>query len=90
VFHFPGFSPEAADWLLKQRNVIGMAVDTASLDHGPSKDFKTHYTWLPTGRWGIENIANLDRVPATGATLVVGLAKVKDATGGVVRVFALV
>src|SRR5262245_10934892 len=34
VFHFPGFSPEAADWLLKQRKVAGIAVDTASLDYG--------------------------------------------------------
>jgi kynurenine formamidase len=90
VLHFPGFHPEATEWLLKERRVAGMAVDTASLDHGPSKHFKTHYAWLPTGRWGIENVANLDRVPATGATLVVGLAKVKDATGGAVRVFALV
>ena len=57
---------------------------------GNSKDFKTHYTWLPTGRWGIENIANLDKVPATGATLVAGLTKVKDATGGPARIFALV
>jgi kynurenine formamidase len=89
VLHFPGFAPEAAEWLLKERRVVGLAVDTVSLDHGPSKDFKTHYLWLPTGRWGIESIANLDRVPATGATLVVGLVKIKDATGGHARIFAL-
>jgi kynurenine formamidase len=45
---------------------------------------------LPSGRWGLENVANLDKVPASGATLVVGLAKVKDATGGPVRLIALV
>jgi kynurenine formamidase len=90
VFHFPGFSPEAAEWLLKQRKVAGIAVDTASLDHGPSKDFKTHLLWLPSGRWGLENVANLDKVPALGATLVVGLAKVKGATGGPARLIALV
>ncbi len=44
AFHFPGISPDAAQWLLTQRNVAGLAVDTLSLDHGPSKDFKTHYT----------------------------------------------
>jgi kynurenine formamidase len=90
VFHFPGVSPEAADWLMKERKVLGLAVDTLSLDHGPSKDFKVHYAWLPSGRWGLENVANLDRVPASGATLVVGLAKVKDATGGPARLIALV
>jgi kynurenine formamidase len=90
VFHFPGVAPEAADWLMKERKVLGLAVDTLSLDHGPSKDFKVHYGWLPSGRWGLENVANLDKVPAAGATLVVGLAKVKDATGGPARLIALV
>jgi kynurenine formamidase len=83
-------SPDAAQWLLAERKVSGLAVDTLSLDHGPSKDFRTHYLWLPSGLWGLENAANLDKVPAAGATLVVGLPKVKGATGGPVRLFALV
>jgi kynurenine formamidase len=90
TFHFPGFSSALAEWLLKERRVLGLAVDTLSLDNGPSKDFKTHYTWLPTGRWGLENVANLDKLPLAGATLVVGLAKVKDSTGGPARLIALV
>ena len=90
VFHFPGFSPEAAEWLLKERKAVGLAVDTLSLDNGPSKDFKVHHSWLPSGRWGLENVANLDKVPAAGATLIVGVAKVKDATGGPARLMALV
>src|SRR5262245_44344327 len=52
VLHFPGFHPEAADMLVRERRVFGIAVDTLSLDHGASKDFKTHNTWLPSGRWG--------------------------------------
>ena len=90
TFHFPGFGPEAAAWLLKERQVAGIAVDTMSLDNGPSRDFKTHQLWLPSGRWGLENVANLDKVPEAGATLVVGASKVKDATGGLARVIALV
>jgi kynurenine formamidase len=90
AFHFPGFHPDAVAWLLKERRVAGLAVDTLSLDYGASKDFKAHTQWLPAGRWGIENAANLDKVPAAGATLVVGVAKVKDATGGPVRLLALV
>jgi len=90
VLHFPGFGLDAAEWLMRERKVVGIAVDTLSLDHGPSKDFKVHSAWLPSGRWGLENVANLDKVPASGATLVVGLAKVKDATGGPARLIALV
>jgi kynurenine formamidase len=90
TMHFPGFAPEAAAWLMKERRVTGIAVDTMSLDNGASRDFKTHQLWLPSGRWGLENVANLDKVPEAGATLVVGAAKVKDSTGGLARVIALV
>lgn len=90
AFHFPGFAPEAAAWLLSERQVAGIAVDTMSLDCGASEEFKTHQTWLPAGRWGLENVANLDKVPEAGATLVVGASKVKDSTGGLARLMALV
>jgi kynurenine formamidase len=90
VLHFPGFHPDATEMLMKERRVVGIAVDTLSLDHGPSKDFRTHYAWLPSGRWGLEAVANLDRVPARGATLVVGAPKIRGATGGPTRVLALV
>jgi kynurenine formamidase len=90
TFHFPGISPDLAEWLLKERNVLGLAVDTLSLDNGPSKDFKTHHTWLPAGRWGLENVANLEKLSPAEAVLVVGLPKVKGSTGGPVRLIALV
>ena len=90
VMHFPGFSIEATTLMLEQRNVAGMAVDTLSLDHGPSQTFDTHYAWLPTGRWGLECLANLGDVPEDGATLVVGAPKIVGASGGPSRLFALV
>ena len=89
TMHFPGFHVEAAKMLIEETGAVGMAVDTLSLDHGPSADFATHYAWLPTNRWGIENIANLEKVPASGATLVVGAPKHKGGTGGPARIFAL-
>jgi kynurenine formamidase len=89
ILHFPGFHPDMAKTLLG-RNAAGVALDTLSLDHGASKDFGFHYAWLGAGRWGLEGVANLDQVPATGATLVVGGPKVKGATGGPSRVLALV
>jgi kynurenine formamidase len=87
--HFPGFHPEATAMLL-ETEAAGIAVDTLSLDFGMSPDFATHYAWLPAGRWGLECVANLDRLPASGATLVVGAPKHRGGTGGPARVFALV
>ena len=89
VMHFPGFHVEAAQFLMTERNAIGIAVDTLSLDYGKSADFATHHAWLPSNRWGLEAVANLALLPATGATLVVGGPKIKGATGGPTRVFAL-
>lgn len=90
VMHFPGFHVEAAQMLIEETGAVGMAVDTLSLDHGPSQDFATHYAWLPTNRWGLENVANLERLPASGATLVIGVPKVRGGTGGPCRLFAMV
>jgi len=90
VMHFPGFHVEAAQMLIEETGAVGMAVDTLSLDHGPSADFATHYAWLPTNRYGIECLANLDRLPASGATLVVGAPKHRGGSGGPARIFALV
>lgn len=90
TMHFPGFHLEAAKMLMEEADVAGIAVDTLSLDFGQSPDFATHYAWLPSGRWGLECIANLDLVPAKGATLVVGAPKHKGGTGGPARVFTLI
>lgn len=88
--HFPGFHVEAAQMLIEGTGAVALAVDTLSLDHGPSADFVTHYAWLPTNRYGIENLANLDKVPASGATLVVGAPAHRGGSGGPARIFAMV
>jgi kynurenine formamidase len=90
VMHFPGFHVEAAQLLMEEANVVGMAVDTLSLDFGRSADFVTHYAWLPSNRWGLECVANLGELPASGATLVLGAPKIQGASGGPSRVIALV
>ena len=86
--HFPGFHPEATEMLLGTA-AGAIAVDTLSLDHGPSADFATHYAWLPSGRYGIECLAGLERVPAAGATLIVGAPKHAGGSGGPARIFAM-
>ncbi len=90
AMHFPGFHVEAAKMLMEETAAASIAVDTLSLDFGKSADFATHYAWLPSGRFGIENLANLGKVPAAGATIVVGAPKHKGGTGGPARIFAMI
>jgi kynurenine formamidase len=88
--HFPGFHLEAAEFLMAERNANGIAVDTLSLDYGQSADFAVHYRWLPSNRWGMEAVANLDLLPPMGCTLITGGPKIAGATGGPSRLIALV
>lgn len=90
VMHFPGFHVEACQFLIEERNASGIMVDTLSLDYGQSTDFAVHTTWLPSGRWGVECVANLGMLPDYGATVVVAAPKIKGASGGLSRVMALV
>lgn len=66
-----------------------MGIDTASIDHGPSKDFITHRVLNGANIYGLENVANLDRLPAKGATLIALPMKIKGGTGGPVRIIAI-
>jgi len=85
---FPGFSGDATTWLLENRRIGGIGVDTLSLDNGPSSSFASHLAVLKADRVGIENLANLDKVPRRGATVVMGLIPWKEGSGGPARVFA--
>lgn len=89
VMHFPGFGKEAVEFLLTERRIAGIGLDTLSLDHGPSADFATHYLLLGANRWGLENLANLESIPPSGATLFVGAPKVAAGSGGPSRVMAV-
>ena len=89
AFAFPGFSKEATDYLA-ELGAASIAVDTLSLDPGNSADFAVHFSWLPGGRFGIENIANLDKLPAKGATVFIGAPKHKRGTGGPARIVAVI
>ncbi len=89
-FHFPGFHLEAAQFLHEQRNIKGIATDTLSLDPGKSGDFPVHHYWLGQGKWGLENVAGLGRLPPHGSTIVVGAPKIAGCSGGPSRVLALI
>ncbi|MGH9554955.1 MAG: cyclase family protein [Terriglobales bacterium] len=86
--HFPGIAPAAAKSLV-ERKVDGVGIDTASLDHGPSKDFLTHQALGRAGIYGLENVANADQLPATGATVIALPMKIKGGSGAPTRIIAL-
>ena len=86
--HFPGFSKAAVEWLVAERDIAGIGVDTLSLDPGRSQTFDAHFAILGADRYGIENLANLDRVPERGATVIVGLIPWEQGSGGPARVVA--
>ena len=86
---FPGFSAEAAEFLINERNIKGIGLDTPSIDYGRSKDFKVHRIISAANKLAIENIAYLDRLPATGAILYVIPMFIKDGTGAPARAFAV-
>jgi kynurenine formamidase len=88
TLHFPGFSPDACEWLLRHRGIRSLGVDTLSIDPGTSTTFDTHLILTGADRYGLENLANLDRIPRYGATIVVGLIPYQDGSGGQARVFA--
>jgi kynurenine formamidase len=89
TMHAPGFSEEVARFLVQQRDIVGAGVDTLSLDKAEAPKFVAHLALLGAGKYGVELIANLGRVPAVGATIIVGAPKHEGASGGPARVFAV-
>lgn len=90
VMHFPGYSLDAAKFLVEGRNAFGLGIDTLSIDYGPSKDFPVHHYTLAHSLYHLENVADLGRVPASGSTVVVAPIKLENGSGGPVRIYALV
>ncbi len=88
--NFPGFSGDATDWLVSKRDIVGIGVDTMSLDPGNSADFAVHVGFLGTGRYGVENLANLDAIPSKGALGFVGPVPWEEGSGSPCKVLAMV
>jgi kynurenine formamidase len=86
--HFPGISEELARFLVNQRKVSAVGLDTASLDYGQSKDFIAHRILLGAEIPGFENVANLDQLPPKGAYVVALPIKIRDGSGGPLRIIA--
>eukprot|EP00735_Rhodelphis_limneticus_P003701 TRINITY_DN15205_c0_g1::TRINITY_DN15205_c0_g1_i1::g.30719::m.30719 TRINITY_DN15205_c0_g1::TRINITY_DN15205_c0_g1_i1::g.30719 ORF type:complete len:259 (-),score=-2.61,sp/Q2S2F5/KYNB_SALRD/27.42/6e-08,Cyclase/PF04199.8/1e-25 TRINITY_DN15205_c0_g1_i1:556-1332(-) len=89
TMHFPGFSKDAALFLVHQRTISGVGIDTLSLDPGRSQTFDCHHVMLSNNKFQIENM-NLENVPEHGAVIAALPLKVRDAPEMCARVVAFV
>ncbi len=88
--HYPGFSLETAKFLVKTRDVVGLGIDTMSVDKGATTTYPVHHFTSRESVYHLENVANLALVPPAGATVVVAPIKLENGSGGPARVFAMV
>lgn len=88
--HYPGISPKAAEWIVRNRpTVYGMGIDTVSADYGRSRKFPTHSVLTKANMYILENVANLERLPPTGALVNIGVLKLgREASGAPARITA--
>ncbi|MFQ5964600.1 MAG: cyclase family protein [Candidatus Scalinduaceae bacterium] len=87
--HFPGYSEDAARFLVEKRNIKGIGIDTLSVDYGISSDFGVHHIINGAGKYILENIANIDMLPPTGAMLIIAPIKIEGGSGGQTRIWAI-
>ena len=87
--HFPRFAAEAAKFLISERKVRGIGIDTMSIDYGLSRDFAVHKLVNGAGRYGLESMAQLDKLPAKDFFLLVAPMKIETGSGAPTRIFAI-
>lgn len=87
---FPSFGEDAAKLLVEEREVSALGVDTASIDYGRSTDFLVHRVAAARNVPGLENLTNLDQLPARGATIIALPMKIEGGSGGPLRAIALI
>ncbi len=88
--HFPGLAPEAAQWLVDNRNIASLGIDTPSIDYGQSSTFETHQILYGQNLVGFENVANLQALPEWGAYVVALPMKIEGGSGGPLRIVAFI
>ncbi len=88
--HFPGFGIEATQFLLSERHIAGVGIDTHGVDSGLDETFAINCLVLEQPRIVLENLTNLDQLPPIGTTLVVGILRLQGGSGSPVAVLALI
>ncbi|MCM3900094.1 MAG: cyclase family protein, partial [Pyrinomonadaceae bacterium] len=87
--HFPGLHPDAARWLAANRSIKAIGLDTASIDFGQSTLFESHRILFDKNIPAFENVANLDRLPPKGFSVIALPMKIKGGSGGPLRIVAI-
>ena len=90
LYFFTGVSPEAAEWVSKNRKIYGLGIDTTSLDNGQAVHRKAHQALFRANIYGLENVANLHMLPASGAFIFILPMRIKGSCGAPARIIALV
>jgi kynurenine formamidase len=88
--HFPGLHPDAAKWLIENRKINGIGLDTQSIDYGQSEFFETHRLLCAKNIPFFENVANLDKLPAMGTVVIALPMKIKGGSGAPLRLVAII
>ena len=88
--HFPGLHPDAAKWLVENRKIHAVGIDTASIDYGQSTLFESHVALMTNNIPAFENVANVDKLPAKGFHVVALPMKIKGGSGAPLRIVAFI
>ncbi len=86
---FPGLHPAAAHWLVLKRSVAAVGIDTASIDHGRSRDYAAHVALFERNVPALENVAGLHLLPESGFTVVALPMKIAGGSGAPARIVAI-
>jgi kynurenine formamidase len=88
--HFPGLAPSAAEWLVSEREIHAVGLDTASIDRGQSMLFETHRILFAADIPAFENLTNLDQLPEKGFIVIALPMKIQGGSGAPLRAVGLV
>jgi len=88
--HFPGLHPDSAKWLIENRKIIAIGLDTPSIDYGQSQLFKSHRILFENNIPAFENVAHLDKLPPKGSIVFALPMKIKGGSGAPLRIVALI
>lgn len=88
--HFPGLSDEGVKFLLEERGIAGVGIDTHGVDRGLDRDFTVNKRLLSQAKIVLENLTNLDRLPSTGTTVTIGVLGLRGGSGSPVSVLAFI
>ena len=90
TFNHPGWGEDAVEWIMDNRDVNAIGTDCYNFDTAKAYHFPVHRSLSVNSKCGLENVANVQKVPEAGAMIYIGLIKIKDGSGGPARIFAIV